>query len=294
MTYCRILFSLLLAVFFIGGCGSQQHKKLGSGSLLIPVYEVTAPTSGQILGLIAEKDERIGKGQPLFAIGDSQLDAKVKELTAQTAKAAAELKRLEQSAVNAPPPADLTQAQARLAAAQQKAAKMNNLLAQGAVSRQQAQAAQAELQQASASLQAASQASMNTRPASPEAIAAQKKLLEQLQQQQAQALSMQQANEAVSPCTGVITSVAAGNNAAVRKGQTVLEITANESCQVSFTVSNAATKELTVGQKVTLKASDHSFSGSISQINAGKVTVISEAKPASLSSDTEVAIYTAN
>lgn len=295
MRYYKALLTLLmLAALLAGGCGSQQHKKIGSGKLLIPSYEVQAPASGQIIGLIIEKGERISQGQPLFAISDPQLDAQVKELTAQTAKAAAELKRLEQSAVNAPPPGNLALAQANLKAAQQKAAKMNSLLAQGAVSRQQAQAAQDELQQASASFQAASRATVSSQSASPQAIAAQQKLLEQLRQQQAQAAAKQQANEAVSPCTGDVTQLKAANNETVRQGQTVVEITASESCKISFDASAADIKNLTAGQKVMLKADSVSFGGSISQIDGSAVTVTSDNKPADLPAGTAADIYLAN
>lgn len=295
MRYYKALLTLLmLAALLAGGCGSQQHKKIGSGKLFIPSYEVQAPASGQIIGLIIEKGERISQGQPLFAISDPQLDAQVKELTAQTAKAAAELKRLEQSAVNAPPPGNLALAQANLKAAQQKAAKMNSLLAQGAVSRQQAQAAQDELQQASASFQAASRATVSSQPASPQAIAAQQKQLEQLRQQQAQAAAKQQANEAISPCTGVVTQLKAANNETVRQGQTVVEITASESCKISFDASAADINNLTAGQKVTLKADSVSFGGSISQIDGSAVTVTSDNKPADLPAGTAADIYLAN
>lgn len=295
MRYYKALLTLLmLAALLAGGCGSQQHKKIGSGKLLIPSYEVQAPASGQIIGLIIEKGERISQGQPLFAISDPQLDAQVKELAAQTAKAAAELKRLEQSVVNAPPPGNLALAQANLKAAQQKAAKMNSLLAQGAVSRQQAQAAQDELQQASANFQAASRATVSSQPASPQAIAAQQKQLEQLRQQQAQAAAKQQANEAISPCTGFVTQLKAANNETVRQGQTVVEITASESCKISFDASAADNKSLTAGQKVTLKTDSVSFGGSISQIDGSAVTVTSDNKPADLPAGTAADIYLAN
>ncbi|MDO4920391.1 MAG: HlyD family efflux transporter periplasmic adaptor subunit [Phascolarctobacterium sp.] len=295
MRYCKLFLTLLLTALLLSGCSnSGQSKKIGSAPLSIPSYEVKSPASGQIIGLITEKGERISKGQPLFAISDPQLDAQVKQLAEQTAKAAAELNRLEQSSVNAAPPGNLASAQAKLAEAQQKAAKMNSLLAQGAVSRQQAQAAQAELQQASASFQAASQAAVSSQPASPQAIAAQQKLLEQLKRQQAQATARQQANEASSPCTGIVTQLQAANNDSVRQGEAILELTAVESCQISFDVSAAEAKALTVGQKVTLKAAGASFGGSISAINGSNVTVISDNKPADLPAGTATDIYLAN
>ena len=52
---------------------------------------------------------------------------------------------------------------------------MNNLLAQGAVSRNQAQAAQRELQEASIRLHTAAQAGTQMQPASPQSLDEQKK-----------------------------------------------------------------------------------------------------------------------
>lgn len=296
MRYCKIFLTLLLAALLISGCGNGgQSKKIGGGPLSIPSYEVKAPASGQIIGLITENGERISKGQPLFAIGDRQLDAQAKEAAAQTAKAIAEFKRLQQGSVNPPPPADISQAQADLAAAQQKAAKMNNLLAQGAISRRQAQAAQAELQQASANFQAASRAAVSSQPASPQAIAAQQKLVDELQRQQAQIQAKQQANEAASPCTGIVAKLLAVNNDVVQQGQPVLEITANESCEISFAAGADLVKTLSPGQKVMLKTAPAvAFSGSISKIDGATITVTSDSKPAELAEGATVDVYLEN
>ena len=217
--FCLSIIILLLA---LGGCAAPTAKVEPSKHPAL--YTIKAPASGKIIGLIAEKGERIGRGQPLFAISDATLDAQVKELQMQVAKAEAELKRMEQGQTNAVPAGDLKSAQARVSAAQQKAAKMNSLLAQGAVSRQQAQAAQNELAQATAQLQAATQIVVTNQPASPEAKAAQQKIITGYKMQLAQALAQQQANEAASPCTGVITEIKVQNNATVEAEQEIIVI----------------------------------------------------------------------
>lgn len=195
------MLSACLVLLTTGGCSPQSSNSLGSATLNVPTYAVKAPVAGKLLGLISEKGERISKGQPLFAVSAEAVDDKAKDITTQLAKAEADLKRMEIGTSASAPIADLSAAQANVTAAQQKAAKMNSLLAQGAVSRNQAQAAQNEPVAATAALQAASSTAVQTRPASPEQIAAQKKLVEQLKQQKAAVLTQQQQNEGVSPCT---------------------------------------------------------------------------------------------
>lgn len=113
--------AVCLTAFSLSGCSLQKaDNSLGSGTISIPTYAVKAPTAGKLIGLISEKGERISKGQPLFAIGDAQLDKQVKDLATQVAKAEADLKRMQQGTPTAAPVADTSLAQANVAAAQQK------------------------------------------------------------------------------------------------------------------------------------------------------------------------------
>lgn len=294
MKICKVIciLSACLVLLAASGCSPQGSDSLGSATLSVPTYAVKAPSAGKLLGLISEKGERISKGQPLFAVGTDSVDSKVKDINTQLAKAEADLKRMEVG-TSAPVPAiDLSAAQASVAAAQQKAAKMNALLAQGAVSRNQAQAAQNELAAATAALQAASSATVHTKPASPEQIAAQKKLVEQLKQQQTAALAKQQQNEGLSPCTGVITELAAKNNDSVQKDQVVLHIKATTSCSLTLNISAAKAKDLQKGQSVNIKAKavPAPFAGKISTIDGSKVTITSDSKPEDLTDGTKVEV----
>ena len=184
-----LLFCTFVCALLLGGCATQNDKSLGSAAISIPSYAIKAPSAGKIIGLISEKGERISKGQPLFAIENTKLDKQVKELKLQIAKSEADLKRMQQGTPTAVPAGNLALAQANVTAAQQKAAKMNDLLAQGAVSRNQAQAAQNELNQALAQLQAATSVSVSFHPATPAQIEAQQKLIEQLKKQLAETRS---------------------------------------------------------------------------------------------------------
>lgn len=282
--------AVCLTAFSLSGCSLQKaDNSLGRGTISIPTYAVKAPTAGKLIGLISEKGERISKGQPLFAIGDAKLDKQVKDLATQVAKAEADLKRMQQGTPTAAPVADTSLAQANVAAAQQKAAKMNSLLAQGAVSRNQAQAAQDELQRAIAQLQAAS---VSFKPASPAEIDAQQKLIVQLKAQQAAAKAQQEKNEGNSPCTGIITDLQAANNATVQKDQVILHIKAVDSCSITLNVSAAQTKKLKAGMPVNIKAAETPapFSGKISSIDGTKITVTSDQKPEDLKDGVKVEI----
>lgn len=281
--------AVCLTAFSLSGCSLQKaDNSLGRGTISIPTYAVKAPTAGKLIGLISEKGERISKGQPLFAIVDAKLDKQVKDLATQVAKAEADLKRMQQGTPTAAPVADTSLAQANVAAAQQKAAKMNSLLAQGAVSRNQAQAAQDELQRAIAQLQAAS----SFKPASPAEIDAQQKLIVQLKAQQAAAKAQQEKNEGNSPCTGIITDLQAANNATVQKDQVILHIKAVDSCSITLNVSAAQTKKLKAGMPVNIKAAETPapFSGKISSIDGTKITVTSDQKPEDLKDGVKVEI----
>lgn len=285
------------AALLLSGCSLQNGKSLGGAAISIPTYDIKAPAAGKILGLISEKGERISKGQPLFAIEDTKLDKEVKDAAAQLAKAEADLKRMQQGTPTASVAgADISLAQANVAAAQQKAAKMNSLLSQGAVSRSQAQAAQAELARATAQLQAASQIVVSMKPASPEQLEAQKKLIEQLKAQHASLLQKQQENEAQSPCTGIITELRAASNATAQKDQPVLQLKATDSCTLTLTVSSAQAKSLQKGQPVNLKAKEvpAPFVGQISAVNGTQITITSDKKPEDLKDGAQVEVTLAD
>ena len=80
--YMKKLLLLFCSLLLVAGCGKPAATLptvIGSGSVDIPAYKITAPAAGKILGLILESGERIGKGQPLFAIEQPELDAAVED-----------------------------------------------------------------------------------------------------------------------------------------------------------------------------------------------------------------------
>lgn len=290
----QIIFCLSACVaLLLSGCQSSPQS-LGSGVLQVPSYTVAAPAAGQLIGLITEKGERISKEQPLFAIADPVTDKQVKDSAAELAKAEAELKRMEKSRTEAAPAFDVTELRDAAAAAQQKAEKMQSLLTQGAVSRKMAQAAQEEALQAEAALQAARESVLSTRPATAEEIEAQKKIVDQLTLLQASLLKKQQENEAVSPCTGVVTEILAANNTQVCKGQPVLTLQATESCSLRLTVTAKQAEALHREQSVILKAGDTAFTGQIAAIDGATLTITSEHKPEAVQAGAQVEVSLAS
>lgn len=289
-----IIFLAIAIMLALAGClGSKGNdKELGSASLKIPAYEITAPATGKLLGLIVEQGEHIGKEQPLFAISDEKTDAAVKKSATELAQAKAKLKKLELSSNEPAPAGELEAAQANFDAAQKQAAKMNNLYAMGAISRKQAQAAQNQLVEATIQLQGATQQMLNSQPATPEAIFAQKQSVEKLQERHQKLLLLQQANEVISPCTGIITEKLAKINEQVSKGQLILKLQSTESCIINLDVSEAKAGQLHTGQQVSLHTDQlpASFPGIISSIDDTEITIISDKMPRDLKAGTSVKV----
>ena len=130
------LLLLFCSLLLVAGCGKPAATLptvIGSGSVDIPAYKITAPAAGKILGLILESGERIGKGQPLFAIEQPELDAAVEDAATEAARADAELTNLESgSGEQAIAAADysLQSAESSYQAAEQNYQKMASLYAQ--------------------------------------------------------------------------------------------------------------------------------------------------------------------
>lgn len=225
--YFKLLTSLLIVFILLtlaSGCGQQKPTSSPAQPAVkkqIQIYNITAPKPGKVIGLILEKGERISKDQPLFAIADELLNSQVNKVTTEVAKAEAMLKVM-QTGSPAPNTANIPVLQAQVDTAQQKAAKMNQLLAIGGVSRMQAQTAQSELQQAKQALANAQNQALAAKPASPEAIANQEKQIKALKEQQSALHKQLQQNEVVSPATCIVKDVKIKNGDNVNTQQILI------------------------------------------------------------------------
>lgn len=116
-------------MLFSAACKNETNSPaLGSGSVYFTVYDITAPAEGQILGLILEKGDRIGKEQPLFAIDDKQLAEEIKQADANAARAEAELKIMQNGQSNPNNGAALAAAQQQYEQASAKEAKWHRFI----------------------------------------------------------------------------------------------------------------------------------------------------------------------
>lgn len=225
--YFKLTTTFLMALVLliqISGCGPQKPgNSVGQATTKkqIQTYNITAPKPGKVIGLILEKGERISKEQPLFAIADEALNNQVNKVTTDVAKAEAMLKVM-QTGSPAPNTANLPALQAQVDTAQQKANKMNSLLAIGGVSRVQAQAAQNELQRAKQALANAQNQSLVSKPASPEAISEQEKQIKVLKEQQKNLLEKLHQNEVVSPATCIVKDIRVKNGENVNTQQILI------------------------------------------------------------------------
>lgn len=269
-----ILAILILALTACKSSSDSTTPSLGSGSVYFPVYQITAPADGKILGLILEKGDRIGQGQPLFAVDDQQLAAEIKEAATNAARTEAEIKAMQNGQNRADNTAAIAAAQQQYEQAAAQEAKMSSLYKQGAIARRQYEAASAAKAAEQAALSAAQSAGQPVK-ASPETIAEKQKLLEEQQQKYHALLQKQLALEEESPCTGIVTEkyLNAGDTAAA--GQQVLAIRDLENCSAVIKISAQAAQNLKVGQNITARAGsiNKNFNVSIAKIEGTDVTV---------------------
>lgn len=269
------LIILAILILALTACkSSTTTPALGSGSVYFPVYQITAPADGKILGLILKKGDRIGQEQPLFAVDDQQLAAEIKEAATDAARTEAEIKAMQNGQNRADNTAAVAAAQQQYEQAAAQEAKMASLYKQGAIARRQYEAASAAKAAAQEALSAAQSAGQPVK-ASPETIAEKQKLLEEQQQKYHALLQKQLALEEESPCTGIVTEKYLNAGDTATPGQQVLAIRDLENCSAVIKISAQAAQNLKVGQSITARAGsiNKNFNGSIAKIEGTDVTV---------------------
>lgn len=286
-----IIFTILIILFSAACKNETKAPALGSGSVYFTVYDITAPAEGQILGLILEKGDRIGKEQPLFAIDDKQLAEEIKQADANAARAEAELKIL-QNGQSSP---NNGAAQQQYEQASAKEAKMASLYKIGAIARRQYEAASAEKSAALAALNAAQNAGSLVK-ASPEAIAQKQEELKTLKKKYNALMQKQLALETESPCTGIVKEKCHNAGETAAAGEKILSIRDLENCSVNIKISAQAAQSLKPEQKVTAHAQglNKTFNGSIAKIENGLAEINIDNTSLDLKEGTEVTVSAVN
>lgn len=224
MKYILKLALITLCILgLITGCSKKKAtvNEVQQKKTIPQTYTITAPKAGIVIGLILEKGERISKEQPLFSIKDEALNKELDKLDTDIATSEAKLQVMK----NGKPVdsgANIPTLQSRLKQTQDKSEKMQRLLNAGAISRKQAEAAQAELQQANSALAAAQLAATASKPASPKELEEETKKLEKLQDSRRLLWHKLQSNEVLCPATCIVKEVQERNGSVVKKGQTIL------------------------------------------------------------------------
>lgn len=286
-----IIFTILIMLFSAACKNETKAPALGSGSVYFTVYDITAPAEGQILGLILEKGDRIGKEQPLFAIDDKQLAEEIKQADANAARAEAELKIMQNGQSSPNNGAALAAAQQQYEQASAKEAKMASLYKIGAIARRQYEAASAEKSAALAALNAAQNAGslVKASPQKQEELKTLKKKYNALMQKQL-------ALETESPCTGIVEEKYHNAGETAAAGEKILSIRDLENCSVNIKISAQAAQNLKPGQKITAHAQglNKTFNGSIAKIENGLAEINIDNTSLDLKEGTEVTVSAVN
>lgn len=285
------LFVCILSVLsmLVAGCSKNSDRTLCETKLIIPTYTISAPAKGKILGLILEKGEHIGKGQPLFAIASAIVDQNVKTTSEQVAKAEAKLKKLEIGSAIQIDESEIAAARNRVDRAINNVNKMNSLFAAGAVSKKQAQQAERELDSAKADLSALIEQTERQK-ASPEEIEKQKKALEEVKIRNVKALEKQAAFEAFAPSSCVVMEKFANNGDEVEKDQAVLNLLAQDECETKIKLNSKEIEKVNAGKKDLVfraKERDMVFTGKVITVKDDTITVLVKL-PSGLTKDINV------
>ncbi len=297
----KLLFfiSTLCLMLFAAGCSNPAAAPptlIGSATVSIPVYKITAPVAGKILGLILEPGERIGQEQPLFAIEQPELDEAVENAATEAARAEADVNNLESGSGQQALAAanySLQSAASTYQSALQNYQKMTSLYAQNAIARIKVEEARSAFTAAEDNFKTAKAhlERLNSK-ASPEAIEAQKKVAVAAQQHYQELLQKQQTSEAQSPCTGTVTEKLLQSGDLAKANQHILTIRATEQCQVSLKIPQNQVAALETGQQIAAESTTlkKSFPGVITAIEDSTVTVMIENKLGELQAGMEVKI----
>ena len=288
----RVKFYALLALVLVlslcaAGCGTTKTKRTVTltGKIEVPPLAITAPREGKILGLILEKGDRIRKGEPLFAITQKGEDAGIEKATADLARAEAELKNAKSGASAAQIGAAtgaVASAEAAVTQYQQLYTKLANLYKVGGIAKKKVDQAQADLAAAQENYAATQQhlQQLQTR-ATPTAVSDLETKVQKLKAAYDAELKNQTANEVHAPSTCRVLEVLVKNGATAAVGQNIMNVRSLTDCTLKASVGSLpSTAAFKPGLPVQLavKGSPKTFTGVITTVQDGQVTITSTNK----------------
>jgi HlyD family secretion protein len=244
---------------------------VASGRVLTPFRaEIGSPFTGMVASVPVAEGQAVKKGQPLIILESSDLQAAVRQATANVAQAQAKLVQMERVALPAARMNRL-QTQAALANARLTYDRMERLLAQDSIARAQFDSARSALDTAEAQDQAAAlQVATNGAGGADRVLAETQLASAQANQASAQARLAYSVIRA--PTDGVLIARDVEEGDVVAPGKALMVLSPSAETQLVINVDEKNLGRLAVGQKAMASADafpDRRFDAEVVYINPG-------------------------
>lgn len=245
----------LACALALAGCAHEEDKPWSGYAEADYVY-VAAPLAGTLARLDVRSGQQVPQGQALFALEAEAERAAREEARARLASATFQARNTDKGkreAEVAMQQAQLQQARAQAEFAQKDYARKGELVASGAVSRSEADAARAELERARARVAELSAAVEVARlPARTDERAAADAQVEAARQQLRQSEWREQQKQQAAPVAGVVSDTFFRPGEFVQAGQPVLALLPPGHLKARFYVPEPELASVALGQKVRL------------------------------------------
>ncbi len=293
----NFLIILIISLFTLG-CNSDKEVAdiSATARIRIPTYNVVAPKAGKLLGIIAEKGERIRKGQPLFAIEDLDADTEVNVANSNLARLEAELDNIQSGNIDrsiSAASSSVAGAEENFKAAQQTYDKMLNLYNIGGLPKNKLDTFVAQRNAAQGNLEATRSHLANLqRKKTPEAIKELEANIANAKTTAEGAQAIQESNEGICPTTGIITEIASKTGDVVAKGDTVIIIQSLNDLTAQINLTPTLKEAARIGAPVTItaKSLNKPFTGTIKDLDNKTITIFSDTKPEELLNNSEIIV----
>lgn len=300
---------VLLAVLAGGGVYLYQHSgrtlTVREAAVVSDVVPVTIKNVVMVTEVLVADGDMVAAGDVIARIQPSVSDEEIAQLTQNRDLAQKSLEQLKRGVTVAVPSAPTYDAgaQQRLAQAQARYDRMNQLYSMGAISAVKRDEAAAELSaaQAAANTPSTGASQVTTQQASPEIIAQAEVALKQAEAALNNAIAAQQVTEIVAPVAGRVTlSAELTAGATFEANQQIAQIDDAANRWIEATVEPATAEQLKLGQFASYTIDGHELQGTLQDIEDGSaesdgepLTKLRISIPANLDFDIAVGTITA-